>query len=60
MLEEHPNLDTFEHAAGFWGRYTKTSLGNAVRLLRPLNFLGQGHKRTDPTRMEPSKDSALA
>ena len=44
MLEEHPNLDTFEQTAGFWGRYIKTSLGNAVRLLRPLIILDEGHK----------------
>ena len=44
MLEEHPNLDTFEQTAGFWGRYIKTSLGNTVRLLRPLIILDEGHK----------------
>ena len=44
MLEEHPNLDTFEQTAGFWGRYIKTSLGNTVRLQRPLLILDEGHK----------------
>ncbi|MDE0357211.1 MAG: DEAD/DEAH box helicase family protein [Gammaproteobacteria bacterium] len=44
MLEEHANLDTFEQTAGFWGRYIKTSLGNTVRLLRPLIILDEGHK----------------
>jgi len=44
MLEENPNLDTFEQTAGFWGRYIKTSLGNTVRLLRPLIILDEGHK----------------
>ena len=44
MLEEHPNLDTFEQTAGFWGRYIKTSLGNTVRLLKPLIILDEGHK----------------
>ena len=44
MLEEHPNLDTFEQSAGFWGRYIKTSLGNTVRVLRPLIILDEGHK----------------
>ena len=44
MLEDHPNLDTFEQTAGFWGRYIKTSLGNTVRLLRPLIILDEGHK----------------
>ena len=44
VLDEHPNLDTFEQTAGFWGRYIKTSLGNTVRLLRPLIILDEGHK----------------
>ena len=44
MLEDTPNLDTFEQTAGFWGRYIKTSLGNTVRLLRPLIILDEGHK----------------
>ncbi len=44
MLEEHPNLDTFEETTAFWGRYIKTSLGNTVRLLRPLMILDEGHK----------------
>ena len=44
MLEDNPNLDTFEQSAGFWGRYIKTSLGNTVRWLRPLIILDEGHK----------------
>ena len=44
LLEEHGNLDTFDQNAGFWGRYVKTSLGNAIRLLRPLIILDEGHK----------------
>ena len=42
--QEHPNLDTFEQTTGFWGGYIKTSLGNTVRLLRPLIILDEGHK----------------
>ena len=48
MLDETPNLDTFEQTAGFWGRYIKTSLGNTVRLLRPLIILDEGHKAYSP------------
>ncbi len=48
LLEEHSNLDTFEQTAGFWGRYIKTSLGNTVRLLRPLIILDEGHKAYSP------------
>ena len=44
MLEHTPNMDTFEQTTGFWGRYIKTSLGNTVRLLRPLIILDEGHK----------------
>ena len=44
VLKEHPNLDTFEETAGFWGRYVQASLGNTVRLLRPLIILDEGHK----------------
>ena len=43
LLDEFPNLDTFE-AAGLWGRNIKTSLGNTVRVLRPLIILDEGHK----------------
>lgn len=43
LLDDFPNLDTFE-AAGLWGRYVKTSLGNTVRVLRPLIILDEGHK----------------
>ena len=44
LLGDHPNLDTFEQTAGFWGRYVKTSLGNTVRVLKPLIILDEGHK----------------
>ena len=44
LLECLPNLDTFEQTAGFWGRYVKTSLGNTVRVLKPLIILDEGHK----------------
>ena len=44
LLESCPNLDAFEQAAGFWGRYVKTSLGNTVRVLKPLIILDEGHK----------------
>ena len=43
LLERVPNLDTFEGGA-FWGRQAKTSLGNTLRLLRPMIVLDEGHK----------------
>ena len=44
LLDQFPNLDTFEQAPGFWGRYVKTSLGNTLRVLKPLIILDEGHK----------------
>ena len=44
LLDQFPNLDTFEQAPGFWGRYVKSSLGNTLRVLRPLIILDEGHK----------------
>lgn len=44
LLNDVPNLDTFEREGGLWGRQVKTSLGNALRLLRPLIILDEGHK----------------
>ena len=44
LLDEVPNLDTFEQEGGFWGRHAKTSLGNTLRLLRPLIILDEGHR----------------
>ena len=48
LLEKHPNLDTFEETPGYWGRFIKTSLGNTIRLLRPLIILDEGHKAYSP------------
>lgn len=44
LLEEIPNLDTFDDHPGFWGRQIKTSLGNTLRLLGPLVIMDEGHK----------------
>ena len=43
LLERVPNLDTFGKSA-FWGTQIKTSLGNTLRLLKPLIVLDEGHK----------------
>ncbi len=48
LLERVPNLDTFEREGSFWGRHVKTSLGNTLRLLRPLIILDEGHKAYSP------------
>ena len=44
LLKRTPNLDTFDQEGDFWGRQAKTSLGNTLRLLRPLIVLDEGHK----------------
>lgn len=44
LLQEISNLDTFEKESGFWGNQIKTSLGNTLRLLKPLVILDEGHK----------------
>ena len=44
LLDEVPNLDTFESGQGLWRRQVKTSLGNTLRLLQPLIVLDEGHK----------------
>ena len=44
LINDVPNLDTFESGEGLWGRQVKTSLGNTLRLLEPLIVLDEGHK----------------
>ena len=44
LLDQIRNLDTFEREGSIWGRHAKTSLGNTLRLLRPLIILDEGHK----------------
>lgn len=44
FLNKIPNLDTFESVPGIWGRQIKTSLGNVLRLLKPIIILDEGHK----------------
>lgn len=45
LLKMVPNLDTFgDSGGGLWKRQIKTSLGNTLRLLRPIVILDEGHK----------------
>ncbi|MBU1200040.1 DEAD/DEAH box helicase family protein [Patescibacteria group bacterium] len=44
ILAEIPNLDHFGNDDDFWGKQIKTSLGNTLRLLRPIIILDEGHK----------------
>jgi len=49
LLQQIPNLDTFEKEDGFWGKQIKTSLGNTLRLLNPILILDEGHKAYSTT-----------
>jgi len=49
LLENVPNLDTFEKESRFWGKLVKTSLGNTLRLLNPVIILDEGHKAYSQT-----------
>ena len=44
LLRQVPNLDTYAQRAGGHENQPKTSLGNALRLLRPLILLDEGHR----------------
>jgi type III restriction enzyme len=44
LLQRFPNLDTFESESGFFKRQVKTSLGNTLRMLRPLTIVDEGQK----------------
>lgn len=44
LLKRFPNLDYFGDEKGFFGRVTKTSLGNTLRVLKPVIILDEGHK----------------
>ncbi len=44
LLKEISNLDTYDDEIGFWGRQIKTSLGNTLRVLKPVIILDEGHK----------------
>lgn len=49
MLEQYPNLDAFGKDSGFFGRQVKTSLGNTLRILKPVIILDEGHKAYSDT-----------
>ena len=44
LLRQFPNLDFFGDANGFMGRVVKTSLGNTLRILKPIILIDEGHK----------------
>jgi len=44
LLQQFPNLDCFGEADSFWGQQIKTSLGNTLRILKPLVVIDEGQK----------------
>ena len=44
LLKEFPNLDYFGNENSFYGRIVKTSLGNTLRVLKPIIIIDEGHK----------------
>lgn len=52
LLEQIPNLDTFEKQSAFWGKQVKSSLGNTLRILNPIIILDEGHKAYSETAQE--------
>jgi len=49
LLKEFPNLDYFGHENGVFGRVVKTSLGNTLRVLKPITIIDEGHKAYSET-----------
>lgn len=44
LLRLFPNLDCFGDANSFYGKTAKTSLGNALKTLKPVIIIDEGHK----------------
>ncbi len=49
LLTQIPNLDTFGAEGYMWGNLPKTSLGNVLRILRPITIIDEGHKAYSET-----------
>lgn len=52
LLKQFPNLDYFGDENSFWGKTVKTSLGNVLRILRPIIIIDEGHKAYSSTAQE--------
>jgi len=44
LLTAFPNLDYFGQEDGFFGKVAKTSLGNTLKILKPIIIIDEGHK----------------
>lgn len=52
LLKEYPNLDTFGEQGYLYGNLPLTSMGNVLRLLRPITIIDEGHKAYSQTARE--------
>ena len=52
LLGEFTNLDYFGDENSFLGKIVKTSLGNTLRILRPIIIIDEGHKAYSQTAQE--------
>ncbi|MDI6784615.1 MAG: DEAD/DEAH box helicase family protein, partial [bacterium] len=44
LLKAFPNMHCFSDETGFYGKAVKTSLGNTLRMLKPIIIIDEGHK----------------
>ncbi len=49
LIKKMPNLDTYSDKGGVFQSLIKTSLGNTLKLLRPLIIIDEGHKAYSET-----------
>lgn len=49
LMKAFPNLDTFGEAGTIYGQLPLTSLGNTLRILRPVIIIDEGHKAYSET-----------
>jgi len=55
-LKEFPNLDHFGTQKEFFGRIIKTSLGNTLKVLKPIVIIDEGHKAYSETARRTIRD----
>ena len=55
-LKERPNLDHFGTQKEFFGRIIKTSLGNTLKILKPIVIIDEGHKAYSETARRTIRD----
>lgn len=55
-LRQFPNLDHFGTTKEFFGRIVKTSLGNTLKILKPIVIIDEGHKAYSETARKTIRD----